>query len=60
MPPQVAREPSVAVRVQDIVKILPGAERCTVPFWREQLVEEYPECRGRWMGQGGASNLLIR
>ena len=52
VPPRVACEPSVAVGVQDIVKILPGAERCNVPVWREQLFEENLECFGQWMGLG--------
>jgi hypothetical protein len=52
VPPRVAHVPSVVVGVRDIDKIIPGAERCTVPFWRDQLVEEYLECRGRWVGSG--------
>ena len=52
VPPWVARESSVAVGVQDIIKILPRAERCNVSVWREQLAEENPECRGQWMGSG--------
>ena len=47
VPPWVTHEPSVAVGVRDIVKILPGAEHCNVPVWREQLVEENLECCGR-------------
>jgi hypothetical protein len=46
-PPRIAREPSIAVGLRDFGKILLGAERCTVPFWREQQVGAYPECRGR-------------
>jgi hypothetical protein len=52
VPPQVARESSIVVGVQDIVTILPGAKRCAVPFWRRQLVEACPEMRGREMGSG--------
>jgi hypothetical protein len=52
VPPWVACELSVIVGVQDIVTILPRAERCTVLFWREQLVEAYPECRGQEMESG--------
>ncbi len=47
VPPRFAREPSNAVGVRAFVKILLGAERCTVPFWREPLVEAYPEDCGR-------------
>ena len=47
MPPRFEREPSITVGIRDFVKILLGAERCTVPFWREKLVGAYPECRGR-------------
>ncbi len=52
VPPRVAREPFVVVGVRDIVTILPGAEHCTVPFWRGQLVEACPEMRGRGMESG--------
>ena len=52
MPPRVACELSVVVGVRDIVTILPGTKRCTVPFWRGQLVEVCPEMCGREMGSG--------
>ena len=50
VPPWVALVPAVTVGFQDIVKLLLGAERCTVPFWGGQLVNV--EWRGRWVRAG--------
>ncbi len=50
VPPWVAFVPAVTVEFRDNVKILPGAERCTVPFWGGQLIDV--GWHGRWVREG--------